>query len=131
MKEKWQKLKSNVNFWRALVVYLMLLAAGIIGFFAVRGTWGWYFLTCLPGLGIGIGLALLNNGHRKPVTFKSVGMTILMTALLTIVMWYVSGELFPALLGWGFSVIGGFLGLWFCKWENKRFASISQTAPPH
>jgi len=81
-----------------------------------------YILNCVTGFGTGIALALLNNGHKKPVTWKSVLSTVGMTVILTVIMSFF-GAFWAAIAGWGVSMIGSAVGLWFCRWESKKSAS--------
>ena len=120
MKQRLIKLLQNPNIWRAGIIYGVSLLIGAIGFFVFRGDVGWYFITCSPGFGTGVALALLNNGHKKPVTWKSAGLTVLMTLVLAVVMYLLDAPLFSLVVGWLCSVAGGIIGLWFCRWENKR-----------
>lgn len=115
-----RKLLQNANIWRAAVVYGVLLLIGAIGFFAIGGAAGWYFITCSPGFGTGVALALLSNGHKKPVTWKSAVSTVAMTVALTFIMYILHAPLLSAMVGWLCSVVGGAVGLWFCIWENKK-----------
>ena len=126
IKQSLGKLLSNVNFIRATIFYGASLLIGIGGMVFIGGIVGWYFLTCFPGFGTGVALALLNNGHKKPVRFKNVLSTIIMTVLITLIVWWISGEWLPAIVGWVLAMVGGFLGLWFCRWENKRHIKKKQ-----
>jgi len=127
IKQRIVKLLRNPNIWRAGIFYGTTLLIGAIGFFAIGGAVGWYFLTCWPGFGTGVALALLSNGHKKPVTFGSVASTIGMTIALTFIMWLLNAPIFAALVGWGCSVVGGACGLWFCNFDNKRAVKQDMT----
>lgn len=117
--ERIKSLFRNKNFVRAAVVYLLSLALGVVGFFAL-GEHGWYALTCAPGLGSGFALALLNNGHKKPVTYQSVISTIFMSVMITVIMILLRAPIASVALGMGLSFLGSYLGFIFCKWENRK-----------
>ena len=128
IRQKIIDLVTRANFWRAAIFYGITLGIGGLGFFIIGGTAGWYMLTCFPGFGSGVAIALLNNGDKKPVTKKSVISTFLMTALITVVVWYVSGEPYPALLGWGLGLVGSALTIKFLQWESNKVVTHLATA---
>ena len=120
LKQRLGELLSNVNFWRAAIIYGASLVIGFWGLLSIGGTVGWYFVTCFPGFGTGVALALLSNGHKKPVKLKNILSTLVMTVLVTLILWWISGKWLPAIVGWILSIVGGAIGLWFCRWENLR-----------
>lgn len=128
LKQRLLKLLRNTNFIRAAIIYGVSLLIGVVGFFVFGGTAGWYFITCSPGFGTGIALALLNNGHKQHVTLKSSAQTIVTTLLLAVVVYVLSdGEIIPVFLGLGLSIFGNALGLWFCQLEAGRNSSDSSS----
>jgi len=133
MTKLWEKLEQlfrNKNFIRAAVIYGASITIGGIGFLVFGGVVGWYFITCPPGLGSGIALALLNNGHKKPVTLRGVLSTVGMTIFFAVLVYFLSGgEIFPVFIGWALSFVGSALGLWFCRWENKKHAKEEAMKP--
>lgn len=121
--EKLEQLFKNKNFIRAAIIYGVSITIGGIGFLVCGGVIGWYFITCPPGLGSGVALALLNNGHKKPVTWKGIASTVGMTIFFAVLVYFLSdGEIFPVFIGWALSFVGSAIGLWFCRWENKKYA---------
>ena len=125
---------KNKNFIRAALIYGTSLVIGVVGFAVCR--WaiggkvgadvGWWFLTCSPGFGTGVALALLNNGHKKPVTLRSAITTIAMIGALTIIMIFLNAPLLALGVGCGLNFVGATLGLWFCRFENKRETSAKE-----
>ena len=119
MLQRLKKLLKNPNVVRAAVIYVGSLLIGVLGFI-ILDPYGWYALTCVPGLGSGVALALLNNGHKKPVTYQSVISTIVMSVMITVIMIMLSAPLLSVALGMGLSFLGSYLGFWFCRWESLR-----------
>lgn len=124
IKKRVIKLLQNKNCIRAVVIYGASVLIGLTGlavsFFAANIAVGWYIFNCAIGLCGGIALALLNNGHKKPVTFKSTASTVGMTLFFAFITFLFGSPIFALVLGWGLSMLGGTLGLWFCEWENKK-----------
>jgi len=120
-----KKLLKNKNVIRAAVIYVLSLSLGLLGFW-VFGKHGWYALTCFPGFGSGVALALLNNGHKKPVTYQSVLSTIFMNVMITVIMILLGADLLAIFLGFGLSFVGSALGFWFCRWENRKAVVVGE-----
>jgi len=117
-----KKLYKNKNVVRAAVIYAVSLLLGGLGFLVL----GWYALTCFPGLGSGIALALLNNGHKKPVTYRSVISTIFMNVMITLIMILLGAELLAIFLGLVLGFVGSSLGFAFCRWENRKAVVVGE-----
>lgn len=118
--ERLKKLVTGTNFWRAVIIYGSSLGIGLFGFFVIGGTAGDYMLTCFPGFGTGIAVALLNNGHKQPVTLKSSASTFAMLLVFTAGSYILGIEILAVFVGFGFSIVGSFVGLKFCSWENRK-----------
>jgi isopentenyldiphosphate isomerase len=131
IKQKIKLLWSQKNMRRAAWVYGISIIIGGLGFlifFNIHSSTAWYFITCPPGFGAGIALAFVHNGHRKPVTLKSASMTVGTTILFAVLVYFLSdGEIFPVIFGWLLSFAGSGVGLWFCRWENKRHSNSADT----
>ena len=127
LKQRLKTLFTSRNFWRAAVIYPTSLGLGLLGFFLVGGVPGDFMLACFPGLGSGIAIALLNNGDKKPVTLKSSASTIIMLLIFTIGSYILGITLIAVFTGFGLSLVGSFIGLRFCMWENKQFVKREAT----
>ena len=119
--QRFNNLLTSRNFWRAAVIYPVSLGLGLLGFFLVGGITGDFMLACFPGLGSGIAIALLNNGDKKPVTLKSSTSTFVMLLIFTVGSYILGITLIAVFTGFGLSLVGSFVGLQFCIWENKKF----------
>jgi len=119
--QQFKKLLANKNVWRAAIVYGVSLVIGLLGFFIISGVTGDYFLTCSPGFGTGVAIALLNNGENKPVTLKSSASTFIMLLVFTVGAYVIGISLLAVFVGFGFSLVGSLIGLKYCSWQNKRY----------
>ena len=119
MKQKIKELVKCKNFWRAAVIYVASLTLGIIGWLTL-GDIGDYALTCIPGLGSGIAIAFLSNGHKKPVTVKSFLTSVLMITVITAGCWAVGIPIQAALLGAALGFAGSCGGFWFINRESQK-----------
>ena len=127
MIKKIKELVTSPNFWRAAVFYIVSLGLGLAGYFFVGGSAGDFLLTCFPGFGTGVAAALLNNGHKQPVTLKSSATTFGMLLVFTAGSYILGIAIIAVFVGFGCSVLGGIIGLRFCIWENKKRAKSAQT----
>lgn len=123
-KQRINNLVKNPNFRRAVIIYTSSLVIGVVGALTL-GNAGWYLLTCAPGFCSGVAAALLSNGHKKPVTFKSVLSTFVMTGIFTGVSIVFGIPLDAVFLGMFLSFVGSFAGLQFCRWEARATAAES------
>jgi len=121
MKKQILAFLQNKNSWRAAIFYLFTLGLGFLGLILIdHDRYQWFSITILPGFGTGVAAALLANGEKKPVTVISILKTLGFMAAITLVMIILEAPIIAVLYGTIAGMVGSFLGLAFCRWENKR-----------
>jgi isopentenyldiphosphate isomerase len=121
-----KKLLKQKNVVRAAVIYAGSLLLGVLGIVIFGKEIGQYVLTCAPGFGSGVALAFLNNGHKKPVTYRSVISTVFMNVTVTVIMILLGFDLLAIFSGMGLSFAGSALGFAFCRWENMKAVVVGE-----